>query len=199
MTDATSLVQIPASIAKAIFAIMQTVDAVKKNQKNLHGGYFFASTDDIYAAVARKMGEVGLDILSLEDEIEVVTSVKADGKDSRWLRVTYRFILFTETDSWTHLKLRRTVMTPVAGPQSFQGAQSFADKSFIRHLFKIPTGDVDLDALPDDFEFASVFTKAPPPPPPSPSAEQQEPAEQSEQLEETFDFLRDGGPQEMPA
>ena len=45
----------PASIVRALSAIKATVDAVKKSQRNVHGNYFFSSTDDIYAAVARKM------------------------------------------------------------------------------------------------------------------------------------------------
>ena len=54
MTDIT---QIPGSIVKAVCAVQTTVDAVKKSQENKHGGYKFASTDDIYAATSQKMGK----------------------------------------------------------------------------------------------------------------------------------------------
>lgn len=159
---------IPASIVKALCAVMTTVDAVKKSQKNQHGGWMFASTDDIYASVTRKLGEVGLAIISLEGDVEIVEGKEKDGKATRWLKATYHFILSTESDTWEHPQARRTVMTPISGPQTFQAAQSYCEKAFLRSLLKLPTGDMDLDALPEDFEYASVLTKrdAPPPPPP---------------------------------
>ncbi len=48
---------IPASIVAAMCKVQATVEAVKKSQRNQHGQYMFASTDDIYAALARKLGE----------------------------------------------------------------------------------------------------------------------------------------------
>ncbi len=159
---------IPASIVKAICAVMTTVEAVKKSQKNQHGGWMFSSTDDIYAALTRKLGEVGLAIITLESEIDIVEGKEKDGKASRWLKATYNFILATETDIWEHQLAKRTVMTPISGPQTFQAAQSYCEKAFLRSVFKLPTGDVDLDAMPEDFEYASVLSKrnVPPPPPP---------------------------------
>ena len=159
---------IPGSIVKAICAVMTTVDAVKKSQKNLHGNWFYASADDIYAAVTRKMGDVGLAIISLEGDVEIVDSKDKEGKPTRWLKVTHFFILATESDTWEHPGAKRTVMTQVSGPQAHQAAQSYCEKAFLRSLFKLPTGDMDLDAMPEDFEYTSVFTKRdiPPPPPP---------------------------------
>lgn len=158
--------RIPDSIIKAISLIQKTLEAVQKSQRNEHGRYNFASTDDIYAAVTRKMGEVGLVILGLEENIEIVTVAKKDGDEARWLKAVYSFLLATETDTWTHPGSRRTVMCQITGPQTFQAAQSYSEKSFLRSLFKIPTGDMDLDALPENVEFGSVFSRVPPPPPP---------------------------------
>jgi hypothetical protein len=59
---------IPGSIVVAICKVQATLDAVAKTQRNGHGGYQFASTDDIYAALTRRLGEVGLAILPLELE-----------------------------------------------------------------------------------------------------------------------------------
>lgn len=135
------------SIVKAICEIMKTVESVKKSQKNAHGGYMFASTDDIYAACTRKMGEVGLLPLTLEDSCEIVR-VEKDGKTSQWARITFSFVLATEEATWSDANARRTLFIQVTGAQTFQAAQSYVEKEWLRSLFKIPTGDMDLDSLP---------------------------------------------------
>lgn len=138
---------IPASIVRAICQIKSTVEAVKKTQKNSHGGYMFSSTDDIYAAISRKMGDVGVICLAMEEESKF-ERVEKDGKTSQWLRVVYSFVWATETDTWTDPRARRTLCVLVTGPQTFQAAQSFAEKSYYRSTFKIPSGDMDLDSMP---------------------------------------------------
>lgn len=139
--------QIPKSIARAIAKILASVEAVAKTQKNQHGGYQFSSTDDVYAAVARKLGEVGLVIMALERECETVR-IDRDGKTVQWLRASYQFVLATDEDTWTDSHLTRSVYTQITGPQSFQAAQSYCEKSFLRSLFKLPSGDMDLDSMP---------------------------------------------------
>ncbi len=143
----TAVTPIPASIVRAISAIKATVEAVKKSQKNNHGGYMFSSTDDVYAAVARKMGEVGYHLHALEEKCEIVR-IEKEGKTVQWLHAVYSFLHATETDTWSHPKDRRTIYVQITGPQTFQGAQSFAEKSYIRSLLKLPSGDVDLDSMP---------------------------------------------------
>jgi hypothetical protein len=91
-----SVTPIPSSIVQAICQIMITVDAVKKSQRNQHGSYNYASTDDIYAATTRKMGEVGLLVMSLEDKCEV-KRVEKDGKVSQWAHMQFSFVLATTT------------------------------------------------------------------------------------------------------
>jgi hypothetical protein len=141
------MTNIPKSVVKAICKIKSAVEAVAKTQKNQHGGWLFSSTDDVYAAVARKMGDVGLAIIALERECEVV-KVEKDGKTVQWLRATYQFVLATDEDSWTDSDCKRSVFTQITGPQSFQAAQSYCEKSFLRSLFKLPSGDMDLDSMP---------------------------------------------------
>lgn len=139
---------IPGSIVKAICQIKATLEAVKKTQRNQHGGYNFASTDDIYAAIARKMGEVGLTLFALEIDAEIKRFENKDGKTVQWLHAVYQFVLATEPDTWTDPRARRTVYVQITGPQTFQAAQSYAEKSYFRSMFSIPTGDMDLDAMP---------------------------------------------------
>lgn len=138
---------IPGSIVKAICKIKSVIEAVPKRQKNPHGNYAFASTDDIYGAITRRMGEVGLCIISEEVECDVVR-IEKDGKTTQWLKATYAFILATEDATWTSKNCKRTVFVLVNGPQTFQGAQSYCEKSFYRSLLQLPTGDQDLDGMP---------------------------------------------------
>ena len=140
---------IPASIVRAICTIQATVEAVKKSQRNQHGSYQFASTDDIYAAVTRKMGEVGLVLMSLEERAEI-KRIERDGKTAQWMHAEFSFVLATDADTWTDARARRTLYIQVTGPQTFQAAQSYAEKAFLRSLFKLPTGDMDLDSMPQN-------------------------------------------------
>lgn len=135
------------SIVKAICKIQMSLEAVKKSTKNAHGGYMFASTDDIYAALTKKMGEAGLVLMSGETACEIVR-VEKEGKTSQWLRATFCFTLATEEASWTDASAQRTLFIQVTGPQTFQAAQSYAEKAYMRSIFKLPTGDLDLDSLP---------------------------------------------------
>lgn len=148
----TDCIQIPKDIAKAVCAIMASVEAVKKSQKNSHGGYMFASTDDIYAAVTRKMGEVGLMILPLQTEHEIKRIEKTDKGGqlviSQWLSVTYQMVLATADATWTDKHCVRSVYCQYTGPQTHQSAESYAKKQFLRGLLQLPTGDMDLDAMP---------------------------------------------------
>lgn len=138
---------IPSSIVQALCQIMVTVEAVKKSQRNQHGGYNFASTDDIYAAVTRKMGEVGLILLSLEDRCEI-KRIEKDGKTAQWAHMEFSFVLATTADTWTDQRAKRTLYIQVTGPQTFQAAQSYVEKAYLRSLLKLPTGDMDLDSMP---------------------------------------------------
>lgn len=134
------------SIVQAICKVQSGMDAVKKSQKNAHGGYMFASTDDIYAEVMRKMADAGLVVLSLEEDCEI-QRVEREGKTSQWARMVFSFLLATQDATWTDKRSKRTLFIQVTGPQTFQAAQSYAEKAYLRALFKIPTGDMDLDSV----------------------------------------------------
>jgi ERF superfamily len=153
--------QIHPSIVKAVCRIMSTVQSVKKSQKNQHGGYMFASTDDIYAAVTHKMGECGLMLVTLEDDCEIVR-IEKEGKTSQWAKITFSFVLATEEGTWSDHRARRTLYIQVTGSQTFQAAQSYAEKAYLRSLFKLPTGDMDLDGMPQaDTEEGQTALAAP--------------------------------------
>lgn len=144
----------PPSIVRAIAEIQHSMASVKRDGRNGHGGYDFASTDAIYAAISVKMGQAGLTMLTLEDELEikVIDGVDKQGnvKKDKWCKFSFQFVLATEEGTWTDERCRRSLFIQITGAQTFMAAQSYAEKSFLRSLFKIPTGDLDLDALPQD-------------------------------------------------
>ena len=145
--DVPRIDPMPPSIVKAVCRVQATMGAVAKSTKNAHGGYMFSSADDIYAAVTRKLGEVGLMIMPLEELAETVR-IEKDGKTSQWLKAVFSFVLATEDATWHDPRSKRTLFIQVTGPQTFQAAQSYVEKAYLRSLFKIPTGDLDLDSMP---------------------------------------------------
>ena len=161
---------IPKEIVKAICAVQTGLSAVKKSAYNKHGGYHFASTDDIYASITHTMGKVGLALISLEDNCEI-KRFEQDAIDKagnaykrtvQWAHLEFSFVLAAEDGStWTDKRLKRTLYIQVTGPQTFQAAQSYAEKAFLRSLFKIPTGDMDLDSAPqaDSIEAQEALTQ----------------------------------------
>ena len=149
---------IPASIVKALCAVQATLAAVAKSDFNKHGNYKFASTDDIYAAVTRKLGEVGLLIYPLEMEPAQEITAKVDAYDKEGnrtgektitkFRFHFGYLLATEQDTWFDPKSARTITVLHTGPQTFGAAESFCQKAYLRGTLKIPTGEQDLDAMP---------------------------------------------------
>lgn len=154
---------IPSSIVVARSKIMATIEAVKKSGFNEHGRYKFASTDDLYAVLARKMGEVQLNCDALELMCEIKRferPAKEKGQFVRdkdgnivtetvqWAHIVYQFVWSTPADTWTDPNAKRTLFIQVTGPQTFQAAQSFTEKAYLRSSFKIPSGDMDLDSMP---------------------------------------------------
>ena len=95
------------SIVKAICKVQLHIDAVKKSQRNAHGGYMFASTDDIYAEIMRRMADAGLVVMSLEEEAEI-QRLERDGKVVQWAKMVFGFILATEEATWEDRRSKRT-------------------------------------------------------------------------------------------
>jgi hypothetical protein len=158
-TKPKTVTPIPASIVKAICEVQASMQAVKKSQYNKHAGFNFASTDDIYAALTLKMAEAGLVSLCLEEHEPQIKEVTKEALDKsgekvttrqQWMKATFTFVLATEDDTWTDVRARRTLFIQITGATSFQAAQSYAEKAWLRSLFKIATGDMDLDGLVQD-------------------------------------------------
>lgn len=158
MSDHIPIAPIPGSIVKAICAVQATLAAVAKSDFNKHGSYKFASTDDIYAAVTKKLGEVGLMIYPLEltpaqEQTAQVAVLDREGnktgdKTVTKLRFHFGYMLATEEASWFDPRSSRSIVVLHTGPQTFNAAESYCQKAYLRALLKIPTGDQDLGGMP---------------------------------------------------
>lgn len=149
---------IPPSIVQALCKVQASIEAVSKSQFNPQGKYKFASADDIYAAVARRFGEAGLIILPMEMEPPKIERVEKEYTDERsgekstkvsqWGRFCFGYVLATPEATWFDPRSSRTIFIQILGPQTFNAAESYCQKQYLRALLKLPTGDMDLDGLP---------------------------------------------------
>jgi hypothetical protein len=132
--------RIPQSIAKAIIQVMKAVKTIEKDARNEHGKYDYASIDAVYEGVREHMAAAGLIILPMEKEVTQI--------NEKIIKFVFGFILATETDTWEDPENQRTVYMMWMGAQTFQGAQSYADKAYQKGLFKFSTGEPEQEALP---------------------------------------------------
>lgn len=139
------------SIIKAICRVQSGLHgAIKQDGKNQHGNYKYASTDAVYAALTLKLAEAGLSILALEQHEPEIVRLEGKNGPQQWGKFSFGFILATEEATWYDVKSCRSLYIQITGPQTFMAAESYAMKAFLRSLFKLPTGDLDLDAVPQD-------------------------------------------------
>lgn len=139
------------SIVKAICRVKASLNgAIKQDGRNQHGGYKYASTDAVYAALTLKLAEAGLSIVALEEREPEIVRVEGKNGPQQWGKFSFGFILATEEATWHDARSRRSLFIQITGPQTFMAAESYAMKAFLRSLFKLPTGDVDLDAMPQE-------------------------------------------------
>ncbi|MEM8972251.1 MAG: ERF family protein [Pseudomonadota bacterium] len=147
---------IPGSIAKAIALVQAGVKSVQHDGRNDYDRYDYSSTDAIYAGVSRLMSEHGLVVLCLESEpadikrVEVWNDKAKQLVPKQWGKFNFQFVLAVADDTWTDARCSRSLFIEISRPTAFMAAQSYAEKSFLRSLFKIPTGDKDLEELDAD-------------------------------------------------
>lgn len=112
-----------------------------KNDRNPHHKYAYVSIDSYYEAVPTLAAENGVFWTTTEEDVSDTPSGE--------IRTKYRFDVYDlESDK---AEDRLTIMISVTHP--FQGAQtsgasfSYAEKVFMRSLFKIVSGEPDSDGL----------------------------------------------------
>lgn len=132
-------------ICHAIAAVMAGLPKLDKAARNQHGGYNFASVDDFFEAVQPQMAKAGLVVTSDEQDFEVI----GEGKDA-WLKMRFAFVAHAGGAEYGPL-MRTAMVRASMGSQALGAAQSYAEKQFLRSLFKMATGEgagIDADSHP---------------------------------------------------
>ena len=136
----------PTEIAKAVIAVMASVKKLGKEGNNTFQRYKFTSVDQFYEALGPLMASHGLMDIALERsatvEVREVADDRGTVKKSAWLTAVFDFWLFHESGA-SYGPITRHIQVQATGAQSYASAQSYAEKYFLRNLFKVPTGDVD--------------------------------------------------------
>ena len=130
----------PPEVAEAICSVMSQMTKLPKSERNLHGGYDFASIDAFLAAMNPLCAEAGLYIWQNEESVEIVPPSQPNKAPA--LRAVFSHIICHKSGK-ASTPVRRTVMVPATGAQAFGSAQSYALKQFMRATFMIATGDKD--------------------------------------------------------
>ena len=153
--------QMPPEVAKAIAGVMMDIKSLAKNDRNKHGGYDYASVDTFYAAIGPLMAKHGL--LIIVDETGYLVRTAENDKKTEWLEVSYLIIIAHSSGAVWDRPIGRTAFVPAGmGAQAFGAAQSYVEKTFMRSLFKVPTGEDDSDSLPQTALPAAHKKNSPP-------------------------------------
>ncbi len=163
----TSLLM-PPEIAKAIIAVSKKVTPLVKGEINKYEKYKYFSIDQLNEMIGPLLADVGLVVWvhQLKSEVGPIGGILH-------LEAFYEIYLVDENGIASPPSPQH-VITEFKGAQTMGAAQSYAVKYFLRDLFRIPTGEAELDAMPK-----TNFTAARPKP-----VEVEKPAEPAKPAEQ---------------
>lgn len=142
----------PTAISNSLFEIQSKVKRLVHDSQNNHQHYKYVSVDAYYEFIRPLLNAAGLMIIPNEED----AGLSPDGKT---LKIVFAFtILHKDGDVWD-FPIRRTVYLPYHGAQSCGSALSYADKFIMRTLFKIPTGEYEVEADAKASHDADSFEK----------------------------------------
>lgn len=143
----------PPDIAKAVVSVMREVKKIGKDATNRHGGYKYVSVDQLFDAVGALMSDAGIFVVVDETSCDTARRETTDNygktKVSTWLTCHYDIFIYHESGA-SYGPVKREIQVAATGPQAYGSGISYAEKYFLRSLFKIPTGEQDADADPQD-------------------------------------------------
>jgi hypothetical protein len=153
----------PPKLAAALVAVAREVKQLGKSERNKFANYDFVSVDKFYSAIGSIMADKG--VLCIPDCIDsevVPGNVKTDNNGNQrqgapLLRERWAFTLIHESGETYESPVHRTVTVPAEGAQAHGSSESYAQKQFLRGVFRVPTGDKD-DA---DYQKAETHGVAP--------------------------------------
>ena len=136
----------PPAFAARVARACASIDAVTKDQRNTYQNYNYASADSVYAAVRMCLAAESI-ILTVDEDHSSLEELERKDKTILIYCSTFSFRLCTP-EGVGHIERVRMIV-PWTGPQSMQAARTYATKYWLRSKFLIPTGEPDLDALPN--------------------------------------------------
>ena len=148
------------AMVEALFAAAKNMPSLRKGDKNAHGGYSYVSIDDFYEKAATVVRDAGLLWIPREVHREVRTELRYGS-----VATTYsaNLICLANGQVWENF-FTATVQHPLSGAQDAGSSLSYFEKLFLRHVFKVVTGEPDADATDNTVERATtrsaVWTKA---------------------------------------
>lgn len=137
-------------LAQLISDVGAKIPTLAKTTRNGDAGFNYVSIDGYYEKVAPILREAGLIWVIDEEGFELIPNVYGE----HWCRFEYMMTLFhtigLDTDDGIEtpsFSLRLSLIHPFQGAQTTGSAMSYAEKIFLRTLFKIVTGEPDADAF----------------------------------------------------
>ena len=148
----------PNPIFRAIVATTQAVSKIGKSEFNKHQAYKYVPIDDYYEHVASVAADNGLSWVLVEDSFELLPTVGKQGS----VKVSYRALMFHQ-DSPDFMEFSKlTIIHPHQGAQTLGSAISYADKCWMRQIFKVATGEPDADATnQNETDWSKASSSAP--------------------------------------
>ncbi len=140
--------QFPPKLAAALCGVSSKVRQLGKSERNQFAKYDFVSVDKFYSAIGPLMAENGIHCIPDCVESSVVPgNVKTDRNGEQrqgapLLRERWAFTLIHESGECAG-PFHRTVTVPAEGAQAHGSSESYAQKQFLRGVFRVPTGDKD--------------------------------------------------------
>lgn len=131
-------------IIEAILKTASEIPSLMKGERNNFAKYNYVGIDTYYEEVASIARKNGLSWVAAEESMEQVY----EGDSLEYLSFTYVFDLMHKDGIDWPAAGRLSVLHPVQGAQTSGSALAYAEKMFMRQLFKVVTGEVDADASP---------------------------------------------------
>ena len=145
--------KMPPEIAKAIVKVSSEVRQLGQDGRNQFAKFDYVSVDKFYDQIGQLMAKAGIFVLcheaSVLTERREATGENGVTKTSVWITFVYDLFLYHESGTG-YGPVQRTIMVPATGPQAFGSGMSYVEKYFLRSLFKVPTGEQDADADPQE-------------------------------------------------
>ncbi len=140
----------PREIHDAIKRVKSGIAPIEKREENKFANFMYASVDQIYEAVRGLCVDADLVIVPIEQSKVVFRQMVVGGKDKLYGRFEIGFVLSVGDVTYYEPRMCETLFIAIEGATTFNGVKSYAQKTFLRQLFKIPTGDFDLDGTKPD-------------------------------------------------